>query len=204
MKARMKKLLFSIQSIFAYALFFVAYSAVLVSVSATAQVNEDAPITFRAFARSYSPNNCSYYSNIDAEVVLQTTQKKMIGSLVATAEVHASYARNQPNSWYSIDEALEFKAYLTHERNYLYTVSRNFTLNSRGSFNYDKMRFKVERNDDGKVSALPSIDPRNFYVIDISGLNPSCDRHDDNFVEVPVQVKCMDIEGLEPCETGAL
>lgn len=163
--------------------------------------SETAPVTFRAFARTFSPNQCSYYNTIEGEVIIQTIQKKSIGELSATAELHKTSASRYEQAWNAIQAPLNFETSLTDNQNYLYSVRKSFTISSRGSFAYDKLRFQAVQNTDGQTLELPSNDSRLYYVVDLAGLSPACDPNEDNFVERPVMVRCMEVEGLAPCSS---
>jgi len=158
--------------------------------------------TFRAYARTFNPNRCNYYSTIEAEVYLETTQEKDIGSLQAYIDLKANYARNSPETWYSLGEDLPFVSYLTHDRTYLYRLKKRFTISSRGSYSYNRLRFQVNQNSADQHMRLPSPkDPRFFYTIDLSGLNPSCNPDDEsNLKALPVSIECMDLPGYPQCQ----
>jgi hypothetical protein len=157
---------------------------------------------FRAYVRTYSPNHCSYYSTIEAEMLLETNDPSiMLGVLEAYMDVRLSYASNSSETWYSMGQAIPFMAQSSEDGQFFYRLQKRFTISYRGSYAYDRLRFQVNQSSNELHRRFPvNKDPRYFYVIDLKNLNPSCDPDDTLFTQMPIRVECMDLPSYPKCQ----
>jgi hypothetical protein len=142
---------------------------------------------FRVYGRLFNPNHCAYFSTIEGEFVIETTNNEDLGLIAADAETKLSYARNQPESWINVSTPLSFTNYITHDRSYLGRTELKMTVTSRGSYSYEAIRFKVR----SKSGTIPENANDFFYVKFSDLLRIGCQPETDEFSELPVSVECF-------------
>jgi hypothetical protein len=142
---------------------------------------------FRVYGRLFNPSHCAYFSTIEGEFVIETTNSENPGLVAADAETKLSYARNQPESWINVSEPLSFTNYLTHDKTYLSRTELKMTVTSRGSYAYEAIRFKVRSNS----GLLPESNEHFFYVKFADVLRIGCNPETDEFTQLPVSIECF-------------
>jgi hypothetical protein len=142
---------------------------------------------FRVYGRLFNPNHCAYFSTIEGEFVIETTNNEDLGLIAADAETKLSYARNQPESWINVSTPLSFTNYITHDRTYLDRTELKMIVTSRGSYSYEAIRFKVR----SKNGTFPEGKNDFFYVKFSDVLRIGCDPETDEFTQLPVSVECF-------------
>jgi|GEM_PF-5172114 len=152
---------------------------------------------FRVYGRLFNPNHCTYFSQIEGEFVLETVQENGLGPMKAELSLQQSFGPAASGSWIPLETPLNFTSSPTPANKTLYSGKLTSIVNSRGSYAYEALRFKVQIQ-----GVLYPENPELYYSVKFANLlHIGCDPENDPFSELAVTIEC---QGLAPsCETQA-